>query len=138
MLKSYLGLQQNELENLGKERQRLREAAIAEEQRAHRLKQVIDTNRTEMGEFHPLLWRNKLQMDGQLQYMLQEQITRSNESRIALQSHEKDLLKQLGRVKGLELLLTRREDNARAQQEKRDQHQLDELANLKFLSAQRG
>lgn len=41
---------------------------------------------------------------------------------------------QVGRVKGLELLLARRAAQGQQQQEKRDQHQLDELASLRYLA----
>ncbi|MGL6426964.1 flagellar FliJ family protein [Aeromonas hydrophila] len=41
------------------------------------------------------------------------------------------MLKQFGRVKGLELLLDKREQAQQRQLESRDQRQLDELASLR-------
>ncbi|MGL5198530.1 MAG: lateral flagellar protein LfiJ, partial [Aeromonas veronii] len=51
-----------------------------------------------------------------------------------LERHEGELVRLFGRVKGLELLLARRDDVARQQQERRDQLQLDELASLRHLT----
>ncbi|ELC7280440.1 lateral flagellar protein LfiJ [Aeromonas veronii] len=134
MLKSYLGLQQEELENLGAERQRLRELALREEQRAHKLQEVIASLRPGSDKFHPLLWQNKQQMDGQLRRLLSHQVQQSALARLDLERHEGELVRQFGRVKGLELLLARRDDVARQQQERRDQLQLDELASLRHLT----
>ncbi|MCX7127539.1 lateral flagellar protein LfiJ [Aeromonas sp.] len=134
MLKSYLGLQQEELENLGAERQRLRELALREEKRAHKLKEVISSLRPGSDKFHPLLWQNKQQMDGQLRLLLSHQVQQSALARLDLERHEGDLVRQFGRVKGLELLLARRDDVARQQQERRDQLQMDELASLRHLT----
>ncbi|ANB67582.1 flagellar protein [Aeromonas veronii] len=134
MLKSYLGLQQEELENLGAERQRLRELALREEQRAHKLQEVIASLRPGSDKFHPLLWQNKQQMDGQLRRLLSHQVQQSALARLDLERHEGELVRQFGRVKGLELLLARRDDVARQQQERRDQLQLDELASLRNLT----
>ncbi|MCF5898040.1 lateral flagellar protein LfiJ [Aeromonas veronii] len=134
MLKSYLGLQQEELENLGAERQRLRELALREEQRAHKLQEVIASLRPGSDKFHPLLWQNKQQMDGQLRRLLSHQVQQSALARLDLERHEGELVRQFGRVKGLELLLARRDDVARQQQERRDQLQLDELVSLRHLT----
>ncbi|AXV21626.1 MULTISPECIES: lateral flagellar protein LfiJ [Aeromonas] len=134
MLKSYLGLQQEELENLGAERRRLRELALREEQRAHKLQEVISSLRPGSDKFHPLLWQNKQQMDGQLRRLLSHQVQQSALARLDLERHEGELVRQFGRVKGLELLLARRDDVARQQQERRDQLQLDELASLRHLT----
>lgn len=134
MLKSYLGLQQEALENLGAERQRLRELALREEQRAHKLQEVIASLRPGSDKFHPLLWQNKQQMDGQLRRLLSHQVQQSALARLDLERHEGELVRQFGRVKGLELLLARRDDVARQQQERRDQLQLDELASLRHLT----
>ncbi|BEE19453.1 lateral flagellar protein LfiJ [Aeromonas enteropelogenes] len=134
MLKSYLGLQQDELEKLGQERRRLREIALQEEQRAHKLQEVIAALRPGAEPFHPLLWQNRQQMDGQLRKMLSHQVQQSTLARMDLDHHEGVMRQQVGRVKGLELLLARRAAQGQQQQEKRDQHQLDELASLRYLA----
>ncbi|MCO4208805.1 lateral flagellar protein LfiJ [Aeromonas hydrophila] len=131
MLKSYLGLQQDALENMGKERQRLREDAMREEQRALRLQEVIGSLHSGSATFHPLLWQNKHQMDGQLRQLLAHQMQQSALARLDLERHEGEVLKQFGRVKGLELLLDKREQVQQRQLESRDQRQLDELASLR-------
>lgn len=131
MLKSYLGLQQDALENMGKERQRLREDAMREEQRALRLQEVIVSLHSGSATFHPLLWQNKHQMDGQLRQLLAHQMQQSALARLDLERHEGEVLKQFGRVKGLELLLDKREQLQQRQLESRDQRQLDELASLR-------
>ncbi|MGY3858247.1 lateral flagellar protein LfiJ [Aeromonas intestinalis] len=131
MLKSYLGLQQDALDAMGKERQRLREVAMREEQRVLKLQEVIATLQLGSASFHPLLWQNKQQMQGQLRHLLDHQLQQSSLARLDLSRHEGQLLKQFGRVKGLELLLDRRALEARQRQESGDQRQLDELASLR-------
>lgn len=136
MLKSYLGLQQGALDVMGKERQRLREIAIREEQRVLKLQEVIATLQPGSASFHPLLWQNKQQMQGQLRHLLDHQLQQSALARVDLSRHEGQLLKQFGRVKGLELLLDRRALEARQRQESGDQRQLDELASLRHRALQ--
>ncbi|KTA81319.1 MULTISPECIES: lateral flagellar protein LfiJ [Aeromonas] len=131
MLKSYLGLQQDALEVMGKERQRLREDAMREEHRALRLQDVISSLSTGSATFHPLLWQNKQQMEGQLRHLLVHQVQQSALAKLDLERHEGQVLKQFGRVKGLELLLDKRDLTLRQQQESRDQRQLDELSSLR-------
>ncbi|WP_033138165.1 lateral flagellar protein LfiJ [Aeromonas finlandensis] len=135
MLKSYLGLQQEALESLGSERQRLRELALREEQRAQKLQDVIASLRPGSDQFHPLLWQNKQKMDGQLRRLLSHQVQQSALARLDLERHEGELVRQFGRVKGLELLLARRDGLARQLQERRDQRQMDELASLRHLTS---
>lgn len=136
MLKSYLGLQQGALDVMGKERQRLREVAIREEQRVLKLQEVIATLQPGSASFHPLLWQNKQQMQGQLRHLLDHQLQQSALARVDLSRHEGQLLKQFGRVKGLELLLDRRALEARQRQESGDLRQLDELASLRHRALQ--
>lgn len=138
MLKSYLGLQQDALEVMGKERQRLREDAMREEHRALRLQDVISSLSTGSATFHPLLWQNKQQMEGQLRHLLVHQVQQSALAKLDLERHEGQVLKQFGRVKGLELLLDKRDLTLRQQQESRDQRQLDELSSLRHRALREG
>ena len=128
MLVTYLGLQQGTLEEMGKERQRLRELAQREEQRALQLQEVIGNLGKGGGGFHPLLLQNRQQMDGQLRRLLSHQVQQSALARIDLERHEQQLRRQFGRVKGLEGVLARRELAGRQQREAQDQRQLDELS----------
>lgn len=136
MLKSYLGLQQDALDTMGKERQRLREVALREERRALKLQEVIATLQPGSASFHPLLWQNKQQMQGQLHHLLDHQVQQSALASLDLARHEGQLLKQFGRVKGLELLLDKRDLAARQRQESGEQRQLDELASLRHRTLQ--
>ncbi|MDM5140789.1 lateral flagellar protein LfiJ [Aeromonas bestiarum] len=138
MLKSYLGLQQDALEVMGKERQRLREEAMREEHRALRLQDVISSLSPGSATFHPLLWQNKQQMEGQLRHLLVHQVQQSAMAKLDLERHEGQVLKQFGRVKGLELLLDKRDLTLRQQQESRDQRQLDELSSLRHRALREG
>ncbi|MGY3894366.1 lateral flagellar protein LfiJ [Aeromonas enterica] len=138
MLKSYLGLQQDVLEVMGKERQRLREEAMREEHRALRLQDVISSLSPGSATFHPLLWQNKQQMEGQLRHLLVHQVQQSALAKLDLERHEGQVLKQFGRVKGLELLLDKRDLTLRQQQETRDQRQLDELSSLRHRALREG
>ncbi|MUG27994.1 lateral flagellar protein LfiJ [Aeromonas salmonicida] len=138
MLKSYLGLQQDALEVMGKERQRLREEAMREEHRALRLQDVISSLSPGSATFHPLLWQNKQQMEGQLRHLLVHQVQQSALAKLDLERHEGQVLKQFGRVKGLELLLDKRNLAQRQQQESREQRQLDELSSLRHRALREG
>ena len=128
MLTRYLGLQQGALEEMGKERQRLRELARREEQRALQLQEVIGNLGKGGGSFHPLLLQNRQQKDGQLRRLLSHQVQQSTLARIDLERHELQLRRQFGRVKGLEGVLARRELAGRQQREAQEQRQLDELS----------
>ncbi|MGL4715194.1 MAG: lateral flagellar protein LfiJ [Aeromonas sp.] len=133
MLKLYLGMQQDALDALGQERQRLRDVAIREEQRVHKLQQVITSLQPGSDRFHPLLWQNKQQMGNQLRQLLSHQLQQSALARGELEQQEGALVRQFGRVKGLEQLLTRREQAGRQRQDRSEQLQLDELATLRYL-----
>lgn len=136
MLKSYLGLQQDALDAMGKERQRLREVAQREERRALKLQEVIETMQPGAASFHPLLWQNKQQMQGQLRHLLAHQQQQCTLASQDLAHHEGKLIRQFGRVKGLELLLDKRALAARQRQESGEQRQLDELAALRHRALQ--
>ncbi|MFM5819379.1 lateral flagellar protein LfiJ [Aeromonas sanarellii] len=136
MLKSYLGLQQDALDAMGKERQRLREVAQREERRALKLQEVIETMHPGAASFHPLLWQNKQQMQGQLRHLLAHQQQQCALASQDLAHHEGQLIRQFGRVKGLELLLDKRALTARQRQESGEQRQLDELAALRHRTLQ--
>lgn len=136
MLKSYLGLQQDVLDAMGKERQRLRDIALREERRSLKLQEVIDTLQPGSASFHPLLWQNKQQMQGQLRHLLVHQVQQSAMASLDLEHHEGELIRQFGRVKGLELLLDKRELAACQRRELREQRQLDELASLRHRALQ--
>ena len=136
MLKSYLGLQQDALDAMGKERQRLREVALREEHRARKLQEVIETMQPGSATFHPLLWQNKQQMQGQLRHLLTHQQQQCALASQDLAHHEGQLIKQFGRVKGLELLLDKRALAARQRRESGEQRQLDELATLRHRTRQ--
>ncbi len=138
MLKSYLGLQQDALDVMGKERQRLREAANLEAQRLTKLQTALNTMHPGGSEFHPLLWQNTLQMRDVLQGLLDHQQHQSTLAHLDLSHHEGQLIKQFGRVKGLELLLDKRDLAARQRQELGEQRQLDELASLRHRAQSTG
>jgi hypothetical protein len=123
VLKSYLGLQQDALDAMGKERQRLREVALREEHRARKLQEVIETMQPGSATFHP-------------RHLLAHQQQQSVLASQDLAHHEGQLIKQFGRVKGLELLLDKRALAARQRRESGEQRQLDELATLRHRTRQ--
>ncbi|WP_421201454.1 lateral flagellar protein LfiJ [Aeromonas enteropelogenes] len=135
MLKPYLGLQQDVLEVMGKERQRLREEAMREERRVLHLQAVISSLKPGSSQFHPLLWQNKQQMGAQLHHLLTHQLQQSALAKLDLERHEARVLKQFGRVKGLERLLDKRKLAMRQQQASREQRQLDELSSLRHCAS---
>lgn len=130
MLNAYLGLQQQALDEMGKERQRLRELAQREELRAFRLQEVIASLGQGQG-FHPLLLQNRQQMDAQLRRLHAHQVQQSAMARLDLDRHELQLRQQFGRVKGLEGVLDRRALADRRLRESQEQRQLDEISSLR-------
>lgn len=133
MLKRYLTLQQDSLSRLGEERQRLREQAEREEQRALRLQGVLGELARPPAQPHPLLWQNQQQMGQQVRRLFEHQVQQSALARLELERHEAVLRHQFGRVKGLEQLISRREEGGRLREEQGVQRQLDELATQRFL-----
>ncbi|MBZ6067097.1 flagellar protein [Aeromonas schubertii] len=133
MLKRYLTLQQDSLSRLGEERQRLREQAEREEQRALRLQGVLGELARPPDQPHPLLWQNQQQMGQQVRRLFEHQVQQSALARLELERHEAVLRHQFGRVKGLEQLISRREEGSRLREAQGVQRQLDELATQRFL-----
>ena len=128
MLKPYLELQQQTLEQLGQERGQLREQWQREQQRLERLQQLSSALATPAGVTTPLAWQNRSGMQQQLRRLQahqQQQLALANSD---LQRHEALLRSQFGRVKGLEQLLSRREQEAQQRQLQAEQKVLDELA----------
>jgi flagellar export protein FliJ len=137
MLKSYLGMQQKQLEQLGKVRQELRNISIKEEQRALNLQNVIGNINQQSINTHPLFLHNKQQLLTQLEQLQAHQVQQVAIAQLELTKHESHLVKHFSRVKGIELLLTQREKVHAQHEELKHQRQIDELVTQRYLRQQR-
>lgn len=133
MLKSFLDLQQRELDSLGEERGQLRERLSREELRGERLGGLYDELSRQRGPAHPLHWQNRQGLRQQVQNLMHHQQQQTNLARLDLAHHEQQLLRQFGKVKGLQQVVAQREAEAEASRQSREQKQLDELALQAFI-----
>ncbi len=133
MLKSFLDLQQRELDSLGEERGQLRERLSREELRGERLGGLYDELSRQRGPAHPLHWQNRHGLRQQVQNLMHHQQQQTNLARLDLAHHEQQLLRQFGKVKGLQQVVAQREAEAEASRQSREQKQLDELALQAFI-----
>lgn|GEM_PF-1308390 len=132
MLKTYLDVQQRELEQLGQERGRLQQRLQQEQQRQQDLQACRDNLGRGVPLSNPLLLQNLAGMRQQLDRISAFQAQQTALAGVDLAYQEKLLRAQLGRVKGLEHVLQQRELQARALVQRREQKQSDEM------TAQRG
>jgi len=131
VLKSYLDVQQRELEQLGQERGRLQQRLQQEQQR----QQDLDAVRGNLGKglamSNPLLLQNLAGMRQQLDKIGAFQAQQTALAGVDLAYQEKVLRAQLGKVKGLEHVLQQRELQLRAQVLRKEQKQSDELTAIR-------
>lgn len=127
MMQRFLGLQQEQLERLGQERGRLLARIEQEQQREQKLAQLL----CEMGEGldlrQGLVRENYYQMRRNLERLWLQQCDKVALAQQDLNQLERELRAQLGKVKGLELLLQQRAVAAEQLKFRRQQQQLDEF-----------
>lgn len=138
MLKRYLTLQQQRLNDLGKERLRLREQADKEAQRVRSLQELQERLQRRPERYHSLLLQNQLGMGQQVQHLVESQQQQSALAQLDLAHHETQLRREFGRVKGLQQVVARRDTEAQHKAESLAQRQLDELATRRFLLNSKG
>ena len=131
MLKSYLDVQQRELEQLGQERGRLQQRLAQEQKRQQDLEACRENLGRGLPMSNPLLLQNLAGMRQQLDKIGAFQAQQTALAGVDLAYQEKILRAQLGRVKGLEHVLQQRELQLRAQVLRREQKQSDELTVLR-------
>jgi hypothetical protein len=132
MLNRYLDMQRQELERLGTERGKILQRIQREQDREQTLARLL----AEMGQgldLRQLLIReNYYHMRRQMERLWLQQVDKVALARQDL-SHLEGLLRaQIGKVKGLELLLRQRAEAVRYQQHRRQQQSLDEFNNQRF------
>lgn len=136
MIKPFLELQQRELTTLGEERGRLREQLQREERRVDSLAMLAQSLAGMPGPAHPLHWQNRQGMRQQIHRLQAHQQQQLALAHSDLQRHEQQLLRQFGKVKGLEQVVSQREAEGLARQRHSEQKQLDELAQQQFVRRQ--
>ena len=132
MLVRYLELQRKELEQLGNQRGQILQRIQREQDREQTLARLL----AEMGEgldLRQLLIReNYYHMRRQMERLWLLQVDKVALARQDL-SHLEGLLRaQIGKVKGLELLLRQRADAVQYRQNRQQQQQMDEFNNQRF------
>lgn len=131
MLKSYLDVQQRELEQLGQERGRLQQRLQQEQQRQQDLEACRENLGKGLPMSNPLLMQNLAGMRQQLDKIGAFQAQQAALAGVDLAYQEKVLRAQLGKVKGLEHVLQQRELQVRVQVQRKEQKQSDELTALR-------
>lgn len=127
MLKKYRDQQQQALDGLGEERGRLRRRLAQETQRVEQL-QALACSLSGAGDIaHPLNWSNRHHMHQQVQTLVAHQIQQVALATADLSRHEQQVLRQFGKVKGLDLILSQRAEDEAKRQQLKEQGQLDEL-----------
>lgn len=132
MLVRYLELQRQELEQLGNQRGQILQRIQREQEREQTLARLL----AEMGQgldLRQLLIReNYYHMRRQMERLWLLQVDKVALARQDL-SHLEGLLRaQIGKVKGLELLLRQRADAVQYRQNRQQQQQMDEFNNQRF------
>lgn len=132
MLVRYLELQRTELEQLGNQRGQILQRIQREQEREQTLARLL----AEMGEgldLRQLLIReNYYHMRRQMERLWLLQVDKVALARQDL-SHLEGLLRaQIGKVKGLELLLRQRAEAVQYRQNRQQQQQMDEFNNQRF------
>lgn len=131
MLKSYLDVQQRELEQLGQERGRLQQRLQQEQRRQQELEACRENLGKGLAMSNTLLLQNLAGMRQQLDRIGAFQAQQTALAGVDLAHQEKILRAQLGRVKGLEHVLQQREQQQRTQLARREQKQSDEMTALR-------
>ena len=133
MLKSYLKLQQRELDALGEERAHLRQLLQKEEHRRDQLHHLATSLPRPEQESLSLHWQNRSNMHQQLRKLEAHQQQQVALAQSDLARNEAFLLRQFGKVKGLEQVVSQRLHEQQEQARKSEQNQLDELALQGFV-----
>lgn len=127
MLKSFLDVQQRELEQLGQERSRLQQRLQLEQRRQQDLDACRDNLGRGLAMSNSLSLQNLGGMRQQLDKIGAFQAQQTALAGVDLEYQEKILRAQLGKVKGLEHVLQQRELQRRAQEQRTEQKSSDEM-----------
>lgn len=133
MLKSFLKLQQRELDALGEERTHLRQQLQKEELRREQLRHLASSLQRPEGETLSLHWQNRSGMSQQIRKLEAHQQQQVALAQSDLARNESFLLRQFGKVKGLEQVVAQRVHEQQEAARKNEQKQSDELAIQGFL-----
>ena len=132
MMARYLALQQQTLAELGERRAALQADVLREQQRVRQLRELLANLGVALDLRQGLVRDNYYQMQRNLQRLLAQQQDKALVAEQALAVATEAVREQLGRVKGLELLLRQREAAGVARQLRREQQQLDEFNTVRY------
>ncbi|EKE73969.1 flagellar FliJ family protein [Gallaecimonas xiamenensis] len=125
MFDLFLERQQNLLENLGSQKVQKHQQLEQHRQRVELLSDV-DQHLGQVASHSALYHQNRLALRRQLGDMLASQQQEMELAQLDLNYQQQLLLKQFGKVKGLEVVQKKRADLARMEGTKQEQQQMDE------------
>ncbi|WP_115719451.1 flagellar protein [Gallaecimonas mangrovi] len=136
MLKRYLERQQKVLESIGNEKIK------SEQERQRQLERLkslntFDAHLSEVNSGNALIHQNRLALRHQLENLLVTQQQETDLAQLDWLHQQQQLLRQFGKVKGLELNQKKRAELARAKGLKQEQRELDEWLNARVHTRRR-
>lgn len=132
MLVRYLELQRKELEQLGNQRGQILQRIQREQEREQTLARLLAEMKQGLDLRQLLIRENYYHMRRQMERLWLLQVDKVALARQDL-SHLEGLLRaQIGKVKGLELLLRQRAEAVQYRQHRQQQQQMDEFNNQQF------
>jgi flagellar biosynthesis chaperone FliJ len=132
MLKHYLSLQQDALEQQGKALNQQQNMVKLEQQRQSQLEEYRDTLATTPDLVNVLVRQNNLAMQDYLGHMIHAQATKVQQVEAELRTCRNEFRQSYARVKGLERLQTQQEQQRVTRDERRLRNTLDDLSCFQF------
>lgn len=128
MFNRFLDQQQKTLERLGNDKQQQQQRHQQEQHRYDSLKFYVDSMASGASG-NALVHQNRLAMRHQLNQLLDQQADELLLAGKELEARQRALLAQFGKVKGLELLVQRRQQQDQQRQRRQEQGQVDDWLN---------
>lgn len=132
MLKHYLSLQQDALEQQGKALSQQQNMVKLEQQRQHQLEEYRDTLAATPDLVNVLVRQNNLAMQDYLGHMIHAQTQKVQQVEAELQTCRNEFRQSYARVKGLERLQSQQEQQRVTRDERRLRNTLDDLSCFQF------
>ncbi len=134
MLKKYISLQREQLDNCSLTMRQHQQLLQTEQQREQQLQHYLQTLNVDPAQRNLLLRQNSEGMQQQLQTLVQSQQALIRDAEQALVQSQQTFRQQYARVKGLEQLHTQREAQQQQREERKLRNTLDDLACYRFTT----
>lgn len=132
MFNRFLQLQQQELENLGGQKQTMEQRHHVEQERYQALKFFHQNLGQHAPDHHgttALSFQNRYAMRDQLGVLLDSQEQELTVAKLELDSGQQALLRQYGKVRGLNRLVEKKKQSERQNERRQEQRQQDDWLN---------